>query len=161
MPPIERRDPRGNFRFFENRQKYLLFVHTCSEKRVIADPHHTGMLRALEKWGFEPITTPFLHYAAFGGAFPLIELGRIDLILIADLADREVRAAPFFQNLPLGIGGQLPPRSRFVVAFHTAAPCSWIFYSHSDENVPVSFEQPEYHLIYGQFSLNSIWAIQA
>jgi hypothetical protein len=35
-PPIERRDPRGNFRFFENRQKYLLFVHTCSEKRVIA-----------------------------------------------------------------------------------------------------------------------------
>ncbi len=36
-PPIERRDPRSNFRFFENRQKYLLFVHTCSEKRVIAD----------------------------------------------------------------------------------------------------------------------------
>ncbi|WP_315831381.1 hypothetical protein [Bradyrhizobium prioriisuperbiae] len=34
--PLERRDPRGNFRFFENRQKYLLFVHTCSEKRVIA-----------------------------------------------------------------------------------------------------------------------------
>ena len=36
-PPMERRDPGGNFRFFENRQKYLLFVHTCSEKRVIAD----------------------------------------------------------------------------------------------------------------------------
>ena len=35
--PVERRDPRANFRFFENRQKYLLFVHTCSEKRVIAD----------------------------------------------------------------------------------------------------------------------------
>ncbi len=34
--PLEKRDPRGNFRFFENRQKYLLFVHTCSEKRVIA-----------------------------------------------------------------------------------------------------------------------------
>src|SRR4051812_33841090 len=34
--PAEKRDPRGNFRFFENRQKYLLFVHTCSEKRVIA-----------------------------------------------------------------------------------------------------------------------------
>jgi len=29
----EKRDPRANFRFFENRQKYLLFVHTCSEKR--------------------------------------------------------------------------------------------------------------------------------
>ena len=36
-PPLERRDPTGNFRFFENRQKYLLFVHTCSEKRVIAE----------------------------------------------------------------------------------------------------------------------------
>jgi hypothetical protein len=35
-PPLERRDPKTNFRFFENRQKYLLFVHTCSEKRVIA-----------------------------------------------------------------------------------------------------------------------------
>jgi hypothetical protein len=30
------RDPQGNFRFFDNRQKYLLFVHTCSEKRVVA-----------------------------------------------------------------------------------------------------------------------------
>src|SRR5882762_3207950 len=35
--PPEKRDPHGNFRFFENRQKYLLFVHTCSEKRVIAE----------------------------------------------------------------------------------------------------------------------------
>lgn len=34
--PLEKRDPRDNFRFFENRQKYLLFVHTCSEKRVVA-----------------------------------------------------------------------------------------------------------------------------
>src|SRR6201987_1312597 len=33
----EKRDPKSNFRFFENRQKYLLFVHTCSEKRVIAE----------------------------------------------------------------------------------------------------------------------------
>jgi glycine amidinotransferase len=39
------------------------------EKRVICDPHHTGMMRALEQWGFEPIPCPFLHYAAFGGAF--------------------------------------------------------------------------------------------
>jgi hypothetical protein len=28
---------RGNFRFFDNRQKYLLFVNTCSEKWVIAE----------------------------------------------------------------------------------------------------------------------------
>jgi SAM-dependent methyltransferase len=29
--------PAQNFRFFDNRQKYLLFVNTCSEKRVVAN----------------------------------------------------------------------------------------------------------------------------
>lgn len=29
--------PNQNFRFFDNRQKYLMFVNTCSEKRVIAE----------------------------------------------------------------------------------------------------------------------------
>ena len=33
----EGRDPRRNFRFFDNRQKYLLFVNTCSEKWVVAN----------------------------------------------------------------------------------------------------------------------------
>ncbi len=28
--------PQRNFRFFDNRQKYLLFVNTCSEKEVVA-----------------------------------------------------------------------------------------------------------------------------
>jgi SAM-dependent methyltransferase len=31
----QRDDPQRNFRFFDNRQKYLLFVNTCSEKWVI------------------------------------------------------------------------------------------------------------------------------
>ena len=30
------RDPQRKFRFFDNRQKYLLFVNTCSEKWVVA-----------------------------------------------------------------------------------------------------------------------------
>ncbi len=34
--PSGQRDPQRNFRFFDNRQKYLLFVSTCSEKCVIA-----------------------------------------------------------------------------------------------------------------------------
>jgi glycine amidinotransferase len=38
-------------------------------KRVIAEEHHTGMLRALEAWGFEPIPCDLLHYAPFGGSF--------------------------------------------------------------------------------------------
>ncbi len=31
-----REDPETNFRFFDNRQKYLMFVNTCSEKDVVA-----------------------------------------------------------------------------------------------------------------------------
>ena len=34
-------DPQRNFRFFDNRQKYLLFVNTCSEKWVVA--HRVSM----------------------------------------------------------------------------------------------------------------------
>ena len=30
------KDPQRNFRFFDNRQKYLLFVNTCSEKQVVS-----------------------------------------------------------------------------------------------------------------------------
>jgi hypothetical protein len=48
--PPEKRDPRGNFRFFENRQKYLLFVHTCSEKRVIADRVALELASIIERW---------------------------------------------------------------------------------------------------------------
>ena len=33
--PAGERDPQRNFRFFDNRQKYLLFVNTCSEKWVV------------------------------------------------------------------------------------------------------------------------------
>lgn len=44
-------------------------VLMIDEKRVIAERHHTGTLRALEKWGFEPIPCDLLHYAPFGGSF--------------------------------------------------------------------------------------------
>src|SRR5438270_6793440 len=36
QPAVVKADPETNFRFFDNRQKYLLFVNTCSEKDVIA-----------------------------------------------------------------------------------------------------------------------------
>ncbi|MGV9406471.1 amidinotransferase [Streptomyces sp. NPDC003667] len=44
-------------------------VLMIDEKRVIAERHHTGTLRALEKWGFDPIPCDLLHYAPFGGSF--------------------------------------------------------------------------------------------
>ncbi len=34
--PETRPAPRGDFRFYDNRQKYLMFVNTCSEKWMIA-----------------------------------------------------------------------------------------------------------------------------
>ncbi len=34
--PAPEPEPDQNFRFFDNRQKYLLFVNTCSEKEVVA-----------------------------------------------------------------------------------------------------------------------------
>ena len=34
--PSKPGDPQRNFRFFDNRQKYLLFVNTCSEKWEVA-----------------------------------------------------------------------------------------------------------------------------
>ncbi|HEX6001376.1 MAG TPA: hypothetical protein VFZ16_18570 [Hyphomicrobiaceae bacterium] len=40
LPPVERAptrsDPARNFRFFDNRQKYLLFVNSCGEKQTVA-----------------------------------------------------------------------------------------------------------------------------
>lgn len=44
-------------------------VLMLDDKRVIAERHHTDMLRALERWGFEPIPCDLLHYAPFGGSF--------------------------------------------------------------------------------------------
>ncbi len=35
--PVSTQDESTNFRFFDNRQKYLLFVNTCSEKWVVAN----------------------------------------------------------------------------------------------------------------------------
>ena len=35
-PPVPAADADKNFRFYDNRQKYLLFVNTCSEKWVVA-----------------------------------------------------------------------------------------------------------------------------
>ncbi|MFD3721922.1 amidinotransferase [Streptomyces sp. NPDC058674] len=44
-------------------------VLMLDEQRVVVERHHTGMLRALERWGFEPISSDLLHYAPFGGSF--------------------------------------------------------------------------------------------
>jgi len=35
--PAGQTDPQGNFRFYDNRQKYLMFVNTCSEKQIVAN----------------------------------------------------------------------------------------------------------------------------
>jgi glycine amidinotransferase len=44
-------------------------VLMLDEKRVICEKHHTATIKALKKWGFQPIPVSFLHYAPFGGGF--------------------------------------------------------------------------------------------
>ncbi|MFI5542197.1 amidinotransferase [Streptomyces sp. NPDC051815] len=44
-------------------------VLAIGDGRVIAERKQTGMLRALEAWGFEPIPCDLQHYAPFGGSF--------------------------------------------------------------------------------------------
>ena len=44
-------------------------VLMLDEKRVFVDPHHKRTMKAMKDWDLEPIPCPFLHYAAFGGAF--------------------------------------------------------------------------------------------
>jgi len=64
-----------------------------------------------------------------GQALPLVKQRGTDLILIAHLADRQIRRATIFENLKLGCGGKLPPVSTGM-------------------NRSIS----------GRFCLNSIWA---
>ncbi|MEU3879635.1 MULTISPECIES: amidinotransferase [Streptomyces] len=67
-PPDPIRDPL--LRITSLCGKWLsMNVLMIDEKRVIAERHHTTMLRALEKWGFEPVPCDLLHYAPFGGSF--------------------------------------------------------------------------------------------
>ncbi|MER7661493.1 amidinotransferase [Streptomyces sp. NPDC096193] len=44
-------------------------VLMIDEGRVLVERHHTAMLRAVERWGFEPIPCDLIHYAPFGGSF--------------------------------------------------------------------------------------------
>jgi len=37
VSPVVENTPEPNFRFYDNRQKYLMFVNTCSEKWVVAE----------------------------------------------------------------------------------------------------------------------------
>ncbi|NUV72397.1 amidinotransferase [Streptomyces sp. CAI-121] len=67
-PPDPIRDPL--LRITSLCGKWLsMNVLMIDEKRVIAERHHTTMLRALEKWGFDPVPCDLLHYAPFGGSF--------------------------------------------------------------------------------------------
>ncbi|MGW3214162.1 amidinotransferase [Streptomyces parvus] len=67
-PPDPIRDPL--LRITSLCGKWLsMNVLMIDEERVIAERHHTAMLRALEKWGFEPVPCDLLHYAPFGGSF--------------------------------------------------------------------------------------------
>jgi glycine amidinotransferase len=57
-------------RFVTMNDRWLsMNVFMLDPKRVVVDPHYVGLVRALERWGFEPAPCPFLHFAALGGSF--------------------------------------------------------------------------------------------
>jgi len=44
-------------------------VFMLDEKRVIVERTQVSLIKALKDWGFQPIPSPFLSYAPFGGSF--------------------------------------------------------------------------------------------
>src|SRR3989440_428277 len=67
--PAQKADPETNFRFFDNRQKYLLFVNTCSEKDVIARRVglELGQIHPRPPRAVEHATSMVWHEAALTG----------------------------------------------------------------------------------------------
>jgi len=41
---------------------------SIDEKRVVVEEQEEPLIRALQKWGFEPIPIPFRHFYSFGGS---------------------------------------------------------------------------------------------
>lgn len=64
-------DPLPGFRSrFSMCSKWLsINVLMLDPKRVVVEKSQPSMIRALEKWGFEPIPCSFVNYGAFGGSF--------------------------------------------------------------------------------------------
>jgi glycine amidinotransferase len=61
-------DPK--LRFLSRGGRWLsMNVLMLDPRRVVVDPHHTSLVRALERWGFEPVPCPFLNFVVLGGAF--------------------------------------------------------------------------------------------
>lgn len=46
-----------------------LNVLMLDPKRVVVEASQVSMIRALERWGFEPVPCPFMAYTPFGGTF--------------------------------------------------------------------------------------------
>lgn len=47
----------------------FLNVLMLDSRRVFVEEHQVSLIRAFERWGFEPIPCPFLHYKMFGAGF--------------------------------------------------------------------------------------------
>src|SRR3984957_15528964 len=109
--PPEKRDPRGNFRFFENRQKYLLFVHTCSEKRVIAERV------ALELGSIHPRPPALRVFDAGGGDGTVLARGvRLTLDKVPDRLFEHPATVFVLTNMYYAEAPWLTPRSPAAAA---------------------------------------------
>jgi glycine amidinotransferase len=60
----------GLARRFSMVSKWInLNVLMLDTKRVVVEASQVSMIKAMEKWGFEPIPCPFMWYTLFGGTF--------------------------------------------------------------------------------------------
>lgn len=63
--------PRSAWRFRVSMCSPWISVNVLmlDEKRVIVERTQVSLIKALKDWGFQPIPSPFLSYAPFGGSF--------------------------------------------------------------------------------------------
>ena len=63
--------PRSAWRFRVSMCSPWISVNVLmlDEKRVIVERTQVSLVKALRDWGFQPIPSPFLSYAPFGGSF--------------------------------------------------------------------------------------------
>jgi glycine amidinotransferase len=63
--------PPGSWRFTMSMTSPWISINVLSlnERRVVVEKSQVSLIQALRDWGFEPIPSPFLNYAPFGGSF--------------------------------------------------------------------------------------------
>ena len=71
LPPPPDPVPSAGLDFYLSLTGNWIFLNILmlDPRRVIVEENQVSLIRAFERWGFEPIPCPFLHYKMFGAGF--------------------------------------------------------------------------------------------